>query len=324
MKAVSEILKSFQKKEFKALYLLLGKEKYFHDLLLDELSSVLFNDPSSRSLNRIILHGTENSLSEVVNAALSFPMLSEYKIIIVKDFNKIKTSDSGPFLKYLESPQKSSILVLSCQETGKNKIFSKTKEMSIAVDCKPIAEYKVESWLKERLIARGLKSTPTAVAMLSEYTGNNLLTIEQELNKITEYKSDNTEISEDDIIAVTGMSKEYNVFAFQKALGDKNYKKSYIIGKNLIDAGENLNLIVSIIFSFFKKALLYTNNPVDMGSLRISDFQKREISATMKKFDLQGLKKVIQILGKMDQNIKSSAIPDLAIIQTICYNICKN
>lgn len=324
MKSVSEITKTIRLKTFASVYLLLGKEKFFHDQIIKELSTTLFSDRSSRSLNRILLHGSENSLSEVVSASLSYPMLSDYKFVLVKEFNKIKTTDSDAFLKYLENPQKTSILVLSCEELGKSKMVAKLMKVATTINCMPIPEYKISSWLKERISSRGLKINQIALAMLSEYTGNNLLTIEHELNKITEFKLNDSEINENDILAVTGMSKEYNVFAFQRALSTKNYNSSYIIGKNLIDAGENLNLIVSIIFSFFKKALLLSKNLAKTGSLKISDFQKKEISITLKKFDIKTLENIIQILASVDKSLKSSTASDLAIMQYICYNVCRN
>ena len=98
--------------------------------------------------------------------------------------------------------------------------------------------------------------------MLAEYTGNNLLNIDHELEKIKDFKSDDTEVTKDDVLSVTGMSKEYNVFTFQKALSEKNIKRSFLIAKNLMDSGENINLIISIIFSFFKKSIDCFKTPV--------------------------------------------------------------
>ena len=78
MNSVSHILKSFKDKNFEPVYLLLGKEKFFHDQVIQTLSSILFTDPSSRGLNRILLNGSENSLAEVVGASLSYPMMSTF------------------------------------------------------------------------------------------------------------------------------------------------------------------------------------------------------------------------------------------------------
>jgi len=323
MIAVSQALKSFKDKSYHPIYLLLGKEKFFHDQILQALSDTIFTDPSSRGLNRIVLHGTENSLADVVGASLSYPMMSEYKLVIVKDFNKIKTADSDPFIRYLDNPQKSNILVLSCEGAVNNKIFNSTKTKSTIVDCKPIPDYKTTQWLKERIANKELKISSPALSMLAEYTGNNLLTIDHEINKIIEYKSDNSEITEDDIVAVTGMSKEYNVFTFQKALGSKNLNLGFKIGKKLMDSGENINLILAVIFSFFKKVLIVSKSPDRYKDLKLSDYQLKEIKAVQKIYDPNSLEKILDLLNSLDRSLKNSSQSDLSVLHSLCYNICR-
>lgn len=323
MATASQILKSFKNKEFEPVYLLLGKEKFFHDRVIQALTNILFTDQSSRGLNRILLHGTENSLADVVGASLSYPMMSEYKLVIVKDFNKIKTADSDSFLRYLENPQKSNILVLSCEAAANNKIFNTLRNNSVIVDCKPIPEYKTVQWLKERMAEKELKISSTALTMLAEYTGNSLLTIDHEINKIIEYKSDSSEIKEEDIVAVTGMSKEYNVFTFQKALSNRNLNLGFKISKKLLDSGENINLILAVIFNYFKKVLILAKSPNNTGHLKISDFQRKEMLTTLKNFDQSSLEKILNLLNKLDRSVKNSTKSDWSVIQSLCYNICR-
>ena len=150
---VTEILNSIKNKKYFPVYLLVGKEKYFHDQVINSFSKQLFLDSSSRSLNRIILYGSENSLPEVVNASLSYPMLSEYKMVVVREFSKIKTADAEIFLKYLENPQKSNILLLSADDLPRNSFFKKVNELSQYVDCKSLPDYT-----ESRFPAVGLRS----------------------------------------------------------------------------------------------------------------------------------------------------------------------
>jgi DNA polymerase-3 subunit delta len=329
MKSVSEVVKSIETQNYALFYLLAGKEKFFHDQIINLLSGELFKDPSSRSLNRIVLHGSENSLPQVVNAAVSFPMLSKYKLVIVKEFTKIKMSDAESFERYLDNPQKATILVLSAEDASNTKLFNKVKSTATIVDCKPIQEYKISAWLKQRSDEKQINLTAQAAQMLAEYTGNNLLNIDHELNKIKDFKTDKTEITADDILSVTGMSKEYNVFTLQKALSEKNIKKSFLIAKNLMDSGENINLIISIIFSFFKKVLIVSklksankNQAEISGLMKLSDFQMRDIQNTLNKFNQPDVEKILKLFYSMDKKIKTSAITDWAVLQSMCYNIC--
>lgn len=323
MNSISQVLKLFEEKKFKPVYLLLGKEKFFHDQIIQSLSDDLFSDASSRGLNRILLHGIENSLAEIVSASLSYPMMSQFKLVIVKDFNKIKMADSDSFLRYLEYPQKSTILVISSEESANNKIFNALKDHSVLVDCKPIPEYKTAHWIKERVMQKGLQMSSGALSMFAEYTGNSLLTIEHEISKIIEYKSNNSEITKDEVIAVTGMSKEYNVFSFQKALGDKDLNRCFKIGKKLIDSGENVNLILVIMFNYFKKVLIVYKSANNLDHLKINDFQRKQIMVTAKNFNQKKIENILNLLNELDRNVKNSIQSDWAVIQTLCYNICR-
>jgi len=330
MKSVNEILKAIQQNNFAPIYLLLGKEKFFHDQVSRALSEKLFTDPSSRGLNRIVLHGTENTLSEIVNASLSYPMLSNYKLVIVKEFSKIKTADSEAFLRYLEKPQNSTILLLIADEQARASFFIQTKNKAELIDCKPIPEYNMAHWLKGRMSAGGEKMSSQAITMLTEYAGNSLLNIDNELQKVREYKSDDTEITADEIIAVTGMSKEYNVFTFQKALIGQNLKRSFMIGKKLIESGENLNLVLSVIFNFFRRTMLFAQLKISgmagaeiLKELKINSYQVKDINSTLASFDLQRLEKIIEVIKNFDRMTKSTAQSDWSIIQSLCYNICR-
>ena len=178
-------------------------------------------------------------------------------------------------------------------------------------------------WLKERIIAKGLQITPSALTMLAEYTGNNLLTIDHEINKIIEYKSDNSEIEENDIVAVTGMSKEYNVFTLQKALSNKDLKLSYKISKNLMDSGENVNLILAVIFNYFKKVLLLSKSVNNASYLKLSNFQLKEMKLTQKNFDYSSLEKTVNLLNSLDRTVKNSTQSEWSVLQSLCYNICR-
>lgn len=323
MISVAEVLKSIKQKNFVPVYTMIGMEKFFHDQIIQSFSKNLFSDSSSRGLNRILLHGMENSLADVVNASLSYPMMSQYKLVIVKDFNKIKTSDADSFIRYIANPQKSNILLLSCESAANNKIFSTLRNRSTQVDCKPIPEYKTVQWLKERINIKGLQITPSALTMLAEYTGNNLLTIDHEINKIIEYKSDNSEIEENDIVAVTGMSKEFNVFTLQKALSNKDLKLSYKISKNLMGSGESVNLILAVIFNYFKKVLLLSKSLKNASQLKVSDFQLKEIKQTQKNFDYSSLEKTVNLLNSLDRAVKNSTQSEWSVMQSLCYNICR-
>jgi len=119
-------------------------------------------------------------------------------------------------------------------------------------------EDKIPAWIKSYYADRKYKITPNACIMLADYIGNDLSRIANETEKLLINLKAGEEVNEDLIEKYVGISKEFNVFELQKALGKKDiYKANQII--NYFDSNPKKNPIIPIIallFSFFSKLLL--------------------------------------------------------------------
>lgn len=328
--SVEQILKKIQAGQFESLYYLTGAEKFFHDQIIDLLIKKVFKDKGSRDLNLTILYGTENSLSELLSAVLSYPMLSERKLIIVRDFDKMKINDADSFEKYLNNLQKTSCLVLSAEGKGKSKIFKTIENNAQNIECKPISEYKVAGWLTSYCKQNGISIEQEAVDFLVNQVGSNLLILNQELKKVVDFKNDQSKITFEDIEQTTGSSKEGSVFALQRALSHRQLGTSLKISKQLIDSGLNINFITAILFSHFRKIIIAAslkqkgkNKQQIAEDMHLSSFQLRDIFETLNSFNYNQIKMVIRELHNLDVASKTSAVSEGPGLQMLCYKICR-
>lgn len=324
-----EVIRKIEKQELAACYLLVGPEKFFHDQIIHSLEKTLFKDASARGLNRIVLNGPETSYAEIVNASLAYPMLSDWKMVLVKEYNRVNVADQELFLKYLDAPQKASILVLQLSEAGRNAFYKKVASLAQLVECKAIKEYHMMPWAQKLVKEKDLKITVTALNMLLEYTGPNLLTLSNEIEKLKNYKKDNTEIAPEDIIALTGMSKEINIFALQEAIGRRDIRLSLKIGTKMLENGININAIIGILYAYFRKVLLlsYLKKKLDPAAVRsqlhMGDFQWKKMNAVSQNFSTDQIGTVISRLQECDFKTKNSLGDDGAILQDFLLFVCK-
>ena len=72
------------------LFVLYGEERFFSDEVVKKIESKVFKDKAEKDLNYHQYSGLENNISEVLASCLSFPMLSSHKMVVLKDFDKIK------------------------------------------------------------------------------------------------------------------------------------------------------------------------------------------------------------------------------------------
>ncbi|MCK4754147.1 MAG: hypothetical protein KAS58_02875, partial [Calditrichia bacterium] len=63
------------------LFVIYGEERFFHDSLLTKIEDRHFENKADKDLNYHVFYGTEASVSDILSACLSFPMLTDRKLV---------------------------------------------------------------------------------------------------------------------------------------------------------------------------------------------------------------------------------------------------
>ena len=109
-----QVMTDLRKKVYSPVYLLMGEEAYYIDLISDFIQKNVLIE-SEKEFDQTILYGKDVDIRTVINAAKRYPMLSKYQVIIVKEAQLIKDWDD--ITHYLKQPLQSTILVL-CYKYG--------------------------------------------------------------------------------------------------------------------------------------------------------------------------------------------------------------
>ncbi len=281
MSEFNDILTDLKRKIVKPVYFLCGEEPYF----IDEISNYIENnflDESEKEFNQSVIYGRDVDMSAIIGAAKRFPMMSEYQVVIVKEAQNLRefskaggtddeptsksASASNPFLAYVEHPQPSTILVIchKYKTIDKRTALAKAiQKKSVFFESKKLYDNQVPDWVNTYLKGLGYKINPKAAAMLADYLGNDLSKIANELGKLVINISADTEISTDHIQDNIGISKDYNIFELQDALGKKDVLKSNRIVNYFASNPKDNPLVLSIssLYGYFSKILLYHFTP---------------------------------------------------------------
>jgi DNA polymerase III subunit delta len=264
----TDLLKDLKNKKYKPLYLLHGDEPYFIDLVSSFVEHKLLHD-AEKGFNQTVLYGKDTDIMTVLNAAKRYPMMADYQVVLVKEAQDMKWGSDdadkkgmNPLLSYLENPLPSTILVF-CYKYGKfdkrKKTYKAIEKNGIIFESAALYDSKIPAWIEGFITEKGYKINQQASLMLSEYLGNDLSKIANELEKLMLNVSAGQEITLKHIHDNIGISKEYNVFELQTALGKKDaYKANQII--NYFEANPKANPIVLVLGNlnnFFSKVLIY-------------------------------------------------------------------
>jgi len=328
--SIHQFSKYLEKEELSNLYLFWGPETYFHDVFISNLEKKVIPDAASKDFNFHSYYANDVSINEVVSTCLSFPMMSDKKFVMVKHFDKMTIDDKDAFIKYIQNPQKSTVLVLTAETWGKTKFHTELLKAAVSVNCKTLYEREVYSWVKSKFDEREISIEENSIAFLVENIGHNLLRLNVEIEKLSNFATEGKKLSLKLISEITGFSRDVNVFNFQNELGKKNLKNALQIGLKLLEQGESLAAIFPMIFLFFKRMwvvkemlTLGKGQKQIVSELGGSSYYYKDIFNSHKKFSGTQLKNIFKNLEQSDILLKTSQKRDESILTMIIYNICK-
>ena len=109
-----QLIQHFRTNQYKPIYLLMGEEDYYIDVISKWAEDNILTE-DEKDYNYHLLYGKNTTCESIINIARELPMMSKYKLIIVKEAQSIKSLDK--LQKYLEKPTPSTIIIL-CYKHG--------------------------------------------------------------------------------------------------------------------------------------------------------------------------------------------------------------
>jgi DNA polymerase-3 subunit delta len=258
-----EIIGNIRLKKFMPVYLFQGEESYFIDQLTDELIKNALDD-SERDFNQIIFYGIETDVATIIDACRRYPMMAERQLIIVKEAQgmKGKNNDIEDLMHYLKHPLSSTVLVINYKNgklDGRKKLSSEIAKIGIIYESKKLYENQVPTFISTYLQDKQIAIDPKASQLLTDYQGNDLSKLTNELDKLRILLPPNQQRITPEIIETNiGISKDFNNFELQKAIASKNILKANRIAFYFEQNPKNNPLVVtlSVLFNFFTNLMV--------------------------------------------------------------------
>ena len=306
-----QIIGEIKKKIYRPVYLLHGEEPYFIDVITELIEETVLTDVE-KEFNQTVVYGRDTDTGTIMDMARRFPMMANYQVVIVKEAQDVdKLENLEP---YIEKPQPSTILVLAhkYKKIDKRKTFAKSVDKAgVLFESARLYDNKIPGWINEQVQARGFSIKPEAGQMLAEYLGSDLGRISNEIGKLLINLPAGSVIDGDIIERNIGISKEYNIFELQNALGAKDIKKANrIINYFAGNTKQNPTIVVvTVLFGFFMKLMIYhqlkdkSRNNV-AAALSINPFFIKDYIQAAENYPFQHLRTIIGLLREYDLRLK--------------------
>lgn len=327
----NEIIKDLKSKKYSPIYFLHGEESYFIDEIANYIEKNVLNE-SEKSFNQTILYGKEANYNAVVDTARRFPIMAERQVLVIKEAKEMR--DLAKLERYVANPAPTTLLVI-CHKHKKldqrSKLAKALKKNAIIFESKKLYDNQMADWVSTYLRKYQYKIKHDATQLIVEYLGTDLSKVANELDKLMLNIPKGAEISMADVQKNIGISKDYNIFELQSALGKRDVIKTQRIVSYFISNPRKNPLVqvISSLYGFFSKIYIYHSagqiSDNEMAQkLGTRTFFLKDYRIAAKNFNRTKTEKAIHILREYDlksKGVNRDSTPDTELLREMVFKI---
>lgn len=306
-----EIVNDARNGVFKPVYLLMGDEPYYVDMVCDAIMEYCL-DESERDFNQTVCYGADVDADTVITAARRYPMFSERQLVVVKEAQMMRSLEE--LAVYCQKPLESTVFVIAMHGAGADKrksLYKTVSKMGVVVDSQALRDYEMPKWISMFYQTKGLRIAPDAAALLGEYAGTDLNKISIETEKMLKNLPEGTvEVSSSDIERNVGISRQFSIFELTRELSMKNPAKALRIAAYIGSSAKfAMPMAVSALYTHFYRILKYgallmkTPRPANdqkMKVLGVNPYFFSEYDTAVRNYPVRKCMAVIALLMEYD------------------------
>ena len=322
-----------ENRNFKPIYLFMGEETYFIDVLTDLLEEKVLSD-AEKDFNMMLFYGVDSNVNTIISSARRFPMMAEHQLVIVKEAQELDRFDDLNI--YAKKPMPSTILVINYKHGTVDKrksVVKSIEKVGVVFESKKLYENQVPAFIRSYYRERGIGIDEKSAQMLTDFVGNDLSRLIRELEKLEialpeTQKRITAELVEKNV----GISKDYNNFELLKAITEKDALSANRI-VNYFDKNPKNNPIqvtLSVLFNFFGNLLecYWLPNKSEQHIMKTlglrSVYFARPYLTALKYYDANKVMEIISLLRTYDA--KSKGIDNISaspgeLLKELVYKI---
>ena len=327
----SQAKKNPKQKPLKPIYLIYGDKKVIEDALGRLKKRILSSIDLEFNFDRF--NGSEARASDIIQAANTLPFMSDKRLVIVRDADRLPADDILKIAKYAENPSPTTCLVLVAASANKTSRIYKAIERN-----GEIAEYKLNesplSWIKKQFGERGKLVSDAVARYLLQMIGTDLLRLNTEIEKISLYHTGDRIVNADEIEPIVAKSSETSIFDLADWIGERNIARAIETMNYLLQQKESPLSMLALISRHFRLILrtkVWVENGHDNKYLadnltgeegkKLPYFAVSRYREQSYNFSVSELKKMFGILLEADIALKSSPQPPEAILEDLIIRL---
>lgn len=306
-----QIINDVKNGNFVPVYLLMGTEPYYPDLVCDEIIKYALTD-SERDFNQTVFYGLDTDAGTVASECRSYPMMAERRLVVVKEAQSMKTLED--LATYASDPMESTVLVILMHGASADKrraLYKNVQKKGVVLVSDALRDYEMPQWITAFYKSRGLDIEPAAAALLAEYAGTDMSRIMLETEKMQKNLPEGmVRVNAADIEKNVGISRQFSIFELTKALSYMKAEKALKIAAYIGNGPKFMLLLATApLYTHFYRILKYEaallKNPAMSKAdraklLGVNPYFMEEYDVAARNYPIRRCMKVISLLEEYD------------------------
>ena len=338
-----------------------GEDDYSRKRAIDVLREQL-GDPEMASLNTVTLSAADTTPAEVVAQAGAVPFLANGRLVVVEGLlamfsrsqggggsrrssrsrqavledNESQSTDSfrgwGQLKDLAPGLPESNILVLSDEAAAdSNPLLRHLAPVANVRVFAPLRGNDLTGWIGQTVHERGGRIENAAQRALGDAHGSNLWALSNEIDKLLLYAGPDRPITVEDVNAMTGATREENIFAMVDDVIERRYPRARErIERLREDSGAAVPQIMAMLGTQVRRLLAAkdaTERRVSQSELQDaigsrSDFAIRKTVDQSRSFTMPRLREMHRAILDYDIALKTGQLNEDTALELLIADLC--
>jgi DNA polymerase-3 subunit delta len=323
-----ELKRALEEGNFPNLLLLHGEEGFFLERAVHGLRETAV-PPEARDFNFNLYHARDIGAEIIIDNALTLPVFSPRRLILIKDAQHFPASELEKFIPYLKDPAPETVLVFTADKIdGRKKFFQEFRKHGKLVEFKKLYDNQIPACIKELARESGFSLTEDALSLFSKRVGTNLQEIHGEVSKLRAFLGEKSLADVADVAAIVADTRVDSIFDLTNALGRKDVPQALRLLNRLLDEGMAPLLLLSMMVRHFRQ-LWKARELIDQGVNRkeiprrigLNPYFLDGVMDQARRFSPSGYRDAFELFLETDLALKSSGAHPVALLEKLVWNI---
>lgn len=315
LQSLEALVKDLKSSRDRSLYLILGPEQYQCRAAVDIIKRSLLK-PESVAFDYCAYSAKDTPIERIFETVNTFPMLSNRRLVLVTELEKMAQSEHDKLLDNLDSLMPSSMLVLVAEELDhRKKLFKTIRDKGCIAEFPMLKGASLKRWVEDSIREKGYRVSSATAAKIVDLAGSDLQSLAGELEKLFLFAGEEKQITDAAVEELVRNSRQHGIFELIDAIGIRDRAGALNSLTNLLGMGEPPLRIVSMMARHSRQVLIVKEcigrgmRAAQAGkAAQVPPFMLEKFVRQARDIDLDTVRRMHIGLSDIDRRLKSSSV----------------